>query len=409
MTYELMPLNTQCNIKCEYCYQEGLRENEEDKPYSMERMREALLRQGQKFMVFGGEPLLVPIGDLEEIFKLGLEKYGSNGIQTNGSLITDAHIALFKRYSVSVGISLDGPGELNDARRIGDLESTRRTTERSEANLLRCMEEKVCRGVIVTLHKLNARPDRLPRLVEWIKFLCDKGMTSVRFHALEIDSAVAEMLALSEDDAVAAMLTLRELCIEKDLIVHEFADIAALLRGQDKGASCIWNGCDPWTTPAVSALDGQGERKNCGRTNKDGKSWMKASSPGHMRQLILYNTPYEDGGCKGCRFFVMCKGNCPGHGIDGDWRSRPRDCRVWMRLFEETEATMLRLGQKPVSKWTNLAKLEEVMLKEWAAGRQPIVEDGIAILNGKKPAYSSGPGGHIDWHKDHNDASGANQ
>jgi uncharacterized protein len=33
-------------------------------------------------------------------------------MQTNGTLITEEHIRMFRQYGVQVGISLDGPGEL---------------------------------------------------------------------------------------------------------------------------------------------------------------------------------------------------------------------------------------------------------------------------------------------------------
>ena len=89
-------------------------------------MKAALERAGSHFTIFGGEPLLVPEHVLEELWAFGLERFGRNGIQTNGTLINDRHIAFFKRYSVSVGISVDGPDDLNDVRWAGSVELTRR-------------------------------------------------------------------------------------------------------------------------------------------------------------------------------------------------------------------------------------------------------------------------------------------
>ena len=61
-------------------------------------MLAGLEKEGGPFILFGGEPLLTDIDDLETIFKWGFEKYGGNGIQTNGTLITDRHIEMFKNY-----------------------------------------------------------------------------------------------------------------------------------------------------------------------------------------------------------------------------------------------------------------------------------------------------------------------
>jgi uncharacterized protein len=66
---------------------------------------------------------------LEKLWKWGFDKYKSNGIQTNGSLINDQHIELFKKYNVHVGISIDGPDELSDARWYGTLETTRKKNQ----------------------------------------------------------------------------------------------------------------------------------------------------------------------------------------------------------------------------------------------------------------------------------------
>src|SRR5262245_61806732 len=89
-------------------------------PRNWPKAKETLSGLGE-FSVFGGEPLLAPISHLTEVFSFGLERFGKNGIQTNGSLITDEHIELFIKYKVGVGISIDGPGDLNIVRCANDL------------------------------------------------------------------------------------------------------------------------------------------------------------------------------------------------------------------------------------------------------------------------------------------------
>src|SRR5690349_4734758 len=100
MTIELNPVGVTCNLSCPYCYEHPIRDagNAMGRTYDMEAMKRGLEAEGGDFTVFGGEPLLMRFEDLEEIFRWGFEKYGKNCIQTNGALITDAHIALFKKY-----------------------------------------------------------------------------------------------------------------------------------------------------------------------------------------------------------------------------------------------------------------------------------------------------------------------
>jgi uncharacterized protein len=117
MSIEVRPLGVKCNIQCQYCYQNPQRDaGNIPTTFDLEKMKESLARAGSSFTIFGGEPLLVPERVLEELWAFGYERFGSNGIQTNGTLINDRHIRLFKQYSVNIGISVDGPEDLNDVR-----------------------------------------------------------------------------------------------------------------------------------------------------------------------------------------------------------------------------------------------------------------------------------------------------
>ena len=161
MGVELKPLGVVCNIQCHYCYEHPLRDaGNKAAPYDIEAMKAAVLREGGPFSLFGGEPLLVPKADLETLWSWGLEKFGSHGIQTNGTLIDEAHIALFKAYKVDVGISVDGPAELNDARWSANLAKTREATARTQAAIEALCREGMPPGLIVTLHRGNAGADK---------------------------------------------------------------------------------------------------------------------------------------------------------------------------------------------------------------------------------------------------------
>ena len=66
MSIELRPLGVKCNIQCQYCYQNPERDAGNIlNSYDLEKIFPALERDGRPFTFFGGEPLLVPIADLE--------------------------------------------------------------------------------------------------------------------------------------------------------------------------------------------------------------------------------------------------------------------------------------------------------------------------------------------------------
>jgi uncharacterized protein len=153
-----------------------------------------------------------------------------------------------------------------------------------------------------------------------------------------------------------------------------------LLAGQDEHTSCVWNACDPYTTRAVRGVEGDGQRTNCGRTNKEGIDFVKAEQPGYERYLTLYHTPQEHGGCQGCRFFLFCKGQCPGTAIDQDWRNRTEHCEIWKTLFTKAEGDMMRRGWRPLSRHPLRKSLEGALLDGWTRGVNPSIAQTLRRL-----------------------------
>jgi len=70
----------------------------------------------------------------------------------------------------------------------------------------------------------------------------------------------------------------------------------------------------------------------------------------------------------------MCKGQCPGTAIDGDWRNRSEHCEVWKTLFEFLEQRILASCGDPISMRPNRKQLEERMIESWMHGTNPRLE-----------------------------------
>jgi uncharacterized protein len=380
MSVELRPLGVKCNIQCQYCYQNPQRDaGDISRSYDIELMKAAIKAEGGPFAMFGGEPLLVAEKDLENLWAWGLEQFGYNTVQTNGTLINDEHIRMFKAYKVSVGISIDGPGELNDLRWQGTLEKTREATGRTENAIERLCREGITPSLIVTLHRANATAEKLPVLYSWFHDLERSGVRAVRLHLLETESeAVRAKFALTDGENTAALLGLEAAQRKMKFLAFDlFADMRRMLLGQDNSSSCVWNACDPYTTQAVQGIEGYGQRSNCGRTNKDGIDFVKGNKPGYERYLALYSTPQEAGGCRDCRFFLMCKGQCPGTAIDGDWRNRTEHCEVWKAAYSQLETELVAEGKLPLSLRPERNRLEQSLLEHWAKGRAAYVSQWV--------------------------------
>jgi uncharacterized protein len=131
----LLKLATRCNINCTYCYwfrdssvyqKPGLLTATAEESL-LSKLRSHIKRYDLKkfrIMYHGGEPLLfgkrrfeVLCGNLRRLegtvgFSLRLT------MTTNGLLIDEEWISLFKRYGVSVTLSIDGPARVHDSNRL---------------------------------------------------------------------------------------------------------------------------------------------------------------------------------------------------------------------------------------------------------------------------------------------------
>lgn len=125
-----------CNLNCTYCYVYNKADTAwRNRPAIMpdtvftaaiDRIWEHCLLSEQESVEItfhGGEPCLVgadrfgrwceeALTKLSDITRVGFV------IQTNGTLVTPEWLETFRAYNVSVGISLDGPADINDVFRV---------------------------------------------------------------------------------------------------------------------------------------------------------------------------------------------------------------------------------------------------------------------------------------------------
>ena len=142
MSTRISPLQTfilkvasRCNIDCDYCYVFNLRSQAwRGLParMSVEAATATAGRIGEyaltheldvvHVVIHGGEPLLVSTGHLDGILRTLRTRIPSRTrvsfeIQTNATRITPAWLDLFEQFSVTVGVSIDGPPIANDRHR----------------------------------------------------------------------------------------------------------------------------------------------------------------------------------------------------------------------------------------------------------------------------------------------------
>ncbi len=153
-------ISERCNLKCDYCYfffggDDTWKSHPPLVPrrvidslgaFSARAARDHHL-QAITLIFHGGEPLLMSrprFAEMCETLRGYEDGFQFNfGLQTNGVLVDDAWIALFERYKVSVGVSLDGTQAINDEHR---LDFKGRSSYHQTVAGLRLMQEAAAQG-----------------------------------------------------------------------------------------------------------------------------------------------------------------------------------------------------------------------------------------------------------------------
>jgi uncharacterized protein len=131
----ILKVAERCNIACKYCYFFfGGDESYQDNPaqISLETIHQFARFIGEgvqryhmdrvHIIIHGGEPLMLKKELMTRLLQLLVDTVKDTllefSIQTNAMLIDDDWIAMFEKYRVYVGVSLDGPEQYNDLDRI---------------------------------------------------------------------------------------------------------------------------------------------------------------------------------------------------------------------------------------------------------------------------------------------------
>jgi len=123
----IKPASADCNLRCKYCFYIDHLENKETTPRMSIETLEVMIKsymitdQNKQFAFGwqGGEPTLMGLKFYQKAVDFQ-KKYAppgssiSNGLQTNGTLITDDFAKFLAEYKFLLGVSLDGPKYLHD-------------------------------------------------------------------------------------------------------------------------------------------------------------------------------------------------------------------------------------------------------------------------------------------------------
>lgn len=321
-----------CNLRCTYCHFWRSGPNQVMSfPVLARAVRDALRAPGVRHVEFvwhGGEVTLLPTAFyrkalwLQEQFRAP-EQTVSNAVQTNGTHLTDEWLDFLRRYSIDVGVSLDGPPEVHDRRRV-DI-AGRPTAARVREGLARLRAAGIEPGVLLVVDEdiIAAGAERV------LTYLLEIGADAV---------GLINVVPENAPDGPGAYLPwqryvefLREVfrvwwaAHAERIIPRELADLVGQLVGRGP-STCLFAGdC----FGGYLTIEPTGEISACDKYIDDRDYAFGSVVKGNLAQVAVSDrlaavrdaNAREVERLRGCPWFRVCHGGCPHDRRLNTWRT----------------------------------------------------------------------------------------
>jgi uncharacterized protein len=331
----IMKATRLCNLRCTYCHSWRTGPDQTMTFSVLARtIRDALRDPSVRWVDFvwhGGEATVLPVSFyrkalwLQERFRRPGQTV-LNTVQTNGTRLTDEWLEFLREHDIGVGVSLDGPPEIHDARRVDA--AGRPTSDRVREGLERLRAAGIKRwGTLMVVDEL----------------VCAAGARRLLEYLTEIDvERVALLNVLPENTPpgvpeAGAYLPLprfvdflRELFHEwhegyrERVVVRELADLAGQLEGGDPQICVFAGDC----FGAYLTVEPTGEVAACDKYIDDADyrfgNVLVTGLTGAQLSERLTAVRVENRGAvermRACRWFSVCHGGCPHDRYTGERR-----------------------------------------------------------------------------------------
>lgn len=340
MGYGIMwkTVSEDCNLACDYCYYSRVR----GRPAGIHRpaadvlsavLGDYLATCGPYASIAwqGGEPTLAGLPFFHRVVALETRlahppQVISNAFQTNGVLLTEAWARFFKQYRFLVGVSLDGPEDIHDARRVDA--AGHGTWTRVMRGIAHLEAAQVAFNILTVVGPHNVRAG--PRLIEfylehgfsWVQFLPEMG-----FHSQESDRPGTYAITPVEYGTFLCETFDAWWATGRRLSVRYFDNVLYTYLGLTPEACTLRTECPPYLI-----VEANGDIYPCdfylGTTWRLGNirdlSLRDALATERYRRFQHLKHAALPDRCRSCRWQAHCHGGCPRNRV-----SAPDDPRNW--------------------------------------------------------------------------------
>lgn len=354
----IKPASAVCNLDCKYCfYLDRDADPYRDLPArvmtfeTLERLVDNYLFYSYPASTFafqGGEPTLAGVKFFEKLVEFQ-QRYGRNGqavsnaIQTNGIVIDDAWCQLLHQYQFLVGLSLDGPEEINDSYRFN--RAGHPTWKKVMAALELMQKHKVDFNILCVVSQANVH-----RPAETYRFFRKLGVEYVQFIPLaefHPDGTPMEFTISPEEYG-------RFLCEVFDVWwperrkarVRFFDNLAEALAGQRPGSCTLHETCDSYVV-----VEYNGDVYPCDffvenpwRLGNVAEDSFPEIARRQKRLNFAAKKTLAHPECQACEYQSICHGGCPKtrHGPNRRFEDLDYFCQAYKMIFAKATGPLRR-------------------------------------------------------------------
>jgi len=323
---------SRCNLACKYCYA-GSTPLKTDMDFETAAQTLDLFSdQHMKIQFAGGEPLLNYPLICQVVSYVKEKNYDASfQMQTNGTCITPEIAAGLKKMKIALGVSLDGPPEVN--------EFTRGKTRAVIAGI-GCLADQGMRinlNSVVTSYSVS----QLPKLVNFAYYLGNVGGIGLdllrdagraRDQRAIIKKATPEQIKTALTKMVETAEELYQLTGKK-IVIREVHEAKQRL----KMTACNKEYCYASCGRSYVVLP-HGDVYPCGSLIENPKYFMgNVVKARPLKNIAIVKA--EPQACKTCDYYTVCPGGCPSRLILNDETKQDAslDCVLKKAAFELAE------------------------------------------------------------------------